>query len=176
MHSDRSQGIELTSFRLNTHRIHRDLNVLRTDPQFNGATFLHPVSRTEDVYTLHTYFSRVRRRCSATTDNRALIRIRPHIAAAPRVDQGAQRPAGRARRPHLERHAAECGAGAALAARRAGAGAAGDAARPAAVADAERDARADAGPRAQRGRPGRHRCGRSAGECDRSKRCDRQAF
>lgn len=55
------QGIELTSFKLNTHRIYRDLSVLRTDPRFNGATFLHPVSRAEDVYTLHTYFSRVGR-------------------------------------------------------------------------------------------------------------------
>lgn len=53
------QGIELLHHQLNTHRVTGDLDVLRTDRHFNGATFLYPVRRPDDVYTLHTYFSRV---------------------------------------------------------------------------------------------------------------------
>lgn len=54
-----SQGIQLHSYQLNTQRIYRDLSLLRNDEQFNRATFLFPTRRIEDVYTLHTYFSRV---------------------------------------------------------------------------------------------------------------------
>lgn len=53
------QGISLSSYKLNTHRIYRDLILLRSETNFNAATFLYPVTRAEDIYTLHTYFSRV---------------------------------------------------------------------------------------------------------------------
>lgn len=53
------QGIQLHSYQLNTQRIYRDLSLLRHDERFNRATFLFPTRRIEDVYTLHTYFSRV---------------------------------------------------------------------------------------------------------------------
>lgn len=53
------QGINLTSFKLNTYKVYRDLTILKHNKQFNDAIFLHPINTVDDFYLLHIYFSRV---------------------------------------------------------------------------------------------------------------------
>ncbi|XP_059618028.1 chondroitin sulfate synthase 2 [Phlebotomus argentipes] len=53
------QGINVTSYRLSTQKIYRDLHILRDDPKFNDATAIFPVTIPDDFYRLHVYFSRL---------------------------------------------------------------------------------------------------------------------
>lgn len=53
------QGISITSFQLTNQNIYRDLRLLKEDPTFNSATSIYPVTTTDDMYTLHAYFSRL---------------------------------------------------------------------------------------------------------------------
>lgn len=53
------QGIAVTSYPLTNQKIYRDLHNLKEDPSFNNATSIFPVTSSDDIYTLHAYFSRL---------------------------------------------------------------------------------------------------------------------
>lgn len=53
------QGIEVSSFKLNTYKLYRDLHFLISENDFNAASVVYPVKSAEDMYILHTYFSKV---------------------------------------------------------------------------------------------------------------------
>lgn len=166
------QGMQLHSYQLDTQRIYRDLSQFHNDDQFNRATFLFPTRRIEDVYTLHTYFSRV----SVEFDTRYMILwhclqylsndhlcVYTYIVAFGRDSPGEHTPQPW-RLAHFERHAAQRHIGGALATGRSRVGGARDAPRHIAVDAAQRNAPAHAGPRAKCAPAVADRCGRLAGE------------
>lgn len=53
------QGVSVNTFKLNSYKVYRDLHFLKDDEGFNKATSIYPVHTAEDLYMLHTYFSRL---------------------------------------------------------------------------------------------------------------------
>jgi chondroitin polymerizing factor len=53
------QGINISSFKLNSYKVYRDLYFLKEDENFNKATSVYPVHTPDDFYMLHAYFSRL---------------------------------------------------------------------------------------------------------------------
>ncbi|XP_055531005.1 chondroitin sulfate synthase 2 [Wyeomyia smithii] len=53
------QGINVTSYKLNSYKIYRDLHMIKHDDAFNKASVIYPITTADDFYLLHTYFSRV---------------------------------------------------------------------------------------------------------------------
>lgn len=53
------QGISVSSFKLNSYKIYRDLHFLKDEENFNKATSVYPVHSASDFYMLHAYFSRL---------------------------------------------------------------------------------------------------------------------
>lgn len=53
------QGVAITSYPLTNQKIYRDLHYLKDDTNFINATSIFPVTTSDDIYTLHAYFSRL---------------------------------------------------------------------------------------------------------------------
>lgn len=54
-----SQGIEITSYKLNSYKIYRDLHMIQKEKNFNKASIIYPITTADDFYLLHAYFARV---------------------------------------------------------------------------------------------------------------------
>ncbi|XP_058444907.1 chondroitin sulfate synthase 2 [Malaya genurostris] len=53
------QGINVTSYKLNSYKIYRDLHMIKHEDSFNKASVVYPITTADDFYLLHAYFSRV---------------------------------------------------------------------------------------------------------------------
>uniref|UniRef100_A0A182SW67 Hexosyltransferase n=1 Tax=Anopheles maculatus TaxID=74869 RepID=A0A182SW67_9DIPT len=53
------QGIDITSYHLNSYKIYRDFHLIAKEIRFNNAAMIYPITTTDDFYLLHAYFSRV---------------------------------------------------------------------------------------------------------------------
>lgn len=53
------QGINVTSYKLNSYKIYRDLHLIKHEASFNRASVIYPITTADDFYLLHAYFSRV---------------------------------------------------------------------------------------------------------------------
>uniref|UniRef100_A0A4Y0BHZ5 Hexosyltransferase n=1 Tax=Anopheles funestus TaxID=62324 RepID=A0A4Y0BHZ5_ANOFN len=53
------QGIDITSYHLNSYKIYRDFHLIAKESRFNNAAMVYPVTTTDDFYLLHAYFSRL---------------------------------------------------------------------------------------------------------------------
>ncbi|XP_053678728.1 chondroitin sulfate synthase 2 [Anopheles nili] len=53
------QGIDITSYRLNSYKIYRDFHLIAKEQQFNDASTVYPITTADDFYLLHAYFSRI---------------------------------------------------------------------------------------------------------------------
>ncbi|XP_058835207.1 chondroitin sulfate synthase 2 [Topomyia yanbarensis] len=53
------QGINVTSYKLNSYKIYRDLHMIKHEDSFNKASVIYPITTADDFYLLHAYFSRV---------------------------------------------------------------------------------------------------------------------
>lgn len=53
------QGIDITSYHLNSYKIYRDFHLMTKESRFNSAAMIYPITTTDDFYLLHAYFSRV---------------------------------------------------------------------------------------------------------------------
>ncbi|XP_065092448.1 chondroitin sulfate synthase 2 [Ochlerotatus camptorhynchus] len=53
------QGINVTSYKLNSYKIYRDLHLIKHEDTFNKASVVYPITTADDFYLLHAYFSRV---------------------------------------------------------------------------------------------------------------------
>uniref|UniRef100_A0A1S4KFX2 Hexosyltransferase n=1 Tax=Culex quinquefasciatus TaxID=7176 RepID=A0A1S4KFX2_CULQU len=53
------QGINVTSYKLNSYKIYRDLHMIKHEAAFNRASVIYPITTADDFYLLHAYFSRV---------------------------------------------------------------------------------------------------------------------
>jgi chondroitin polymerizing factor len=58
----RWQGIDITSYKMHSFKLYRDLHSLTEESSFNNASIVYPLSSPNDFYMLHAYFSRVRRK------------------------------------------------------------------------------------------------------------------
>ncbi|XP_055617714.1 chondroitin sulfate synthase 2 [Toxorhynchites rutilus septentrionalis] len=54
-----SQGIAVTSYKLNSYKIYRDLHMIQREESFNKASIVYPITTADDFYLLHAYFARV---------------------------------------------------------------------------------------------------------------------
>lgn len=53
------QDINVTSYKLNSYKIYRDLHLIKHEDAFNRASVVYPITTADDFYLLHAYFSRV---------------------------------------------------------------------------------------------------------------------
>ncbi|XP_062539117.1 chondroitin sulfate synthase 2 [Armigeres subalbatus] len=53
------QDINVTSYKLNSYKIYRDLHLIKHEDSFNKAAVVYPITTADDFYLLHAYFSRV---------------------------------------------------------------------------------------------------------------------
>ncbi|XP_055614160.1 chondroitin sulfate glucuronyltransferase [Uranotaenia lowii] len=53
------QGINVTSYKLHSYKIYRDLHLIKNEDSFNSASVIYPITTADDFYLLHAYFSRI---------------------------------------------------------------------------------------------------------------------